>query len=332
MDTDRPPTWIRVSLLAAAGYNLVWGTVVVLLPGLYFSLLGMQQPTYPQIWQCIGMIVGVFGIGYAIAAFNPARHWPIVLVGLLGKILGPIGFAWGAQTGSLPWAFGLTIITNDLIWLPLFVGILLHAVQTNRAAGQQANRGLTYDEALEQARDQHRESLASLSHRGPVLAVFLRHLGCTFCREALADLAKQRREIELGGASLVLIHMASEEQARDLFQRYCLGDVSRISDPQRRLYRALRLRRGSLRQLLGLRVWMRGMQATLAGHFVGKLAGDGLQMPGAFLIHRGKILQAYRHKHAGDRPDYQAIACGTGACDRAGSAFTGTLSPRAQTT
>ena len=38
------------------------------------------------------MIVGVYGVGYATAALDPSRHWPVVLVGLLGKIFGPIGF------------------------------------------------------------------------------------------------------------------------------------------------------------------------------------------------------------------------------------------------
>ena len=40
----------------------------------------------------MGMIVGVYGIGYLIAARDPRTHWPIVLVGLLGKVFGPIGF------------------------------------------------------------------------------------------------------------------------------------------------------------------------------------------------------------------------------------------------
>ncbi len=83
---------MSLCLWLAALYNLVWGTVVILFPLSLFQLLHMPLPTYPEIWQCVGMIVGVYGIGYAIAALNPDRHWPIVLVGLLGKIFGPIGF------------------------------------------------------------------------------------------------------------------------------------------------------------------------------------------------------------------------------------------------
>ena len=84
------------------------------------DLAGLAQPNYPELWQCIGMIVGVYGIGYAIAARDPVRHWPIVLVGLLGKILGPIGFLGAVLHDRVPLEAGLVIVTNDLIWWPGF--------------------------------------------------------------------------------------------------------------------------------------------------------------------------------------------------------------------
>ena len=62
------------------------------------------------------MMVGVYGVGYALAARDPLRYWPIVLVGLLGKILGPLGFLYAALDSRLPWTAGWTILTNDLIW------------------------------------------------------------------------------------------------------------------------------------------------------------------------------------------------------------------------
>ena len=87
-----PPSWIQIVLRFAAVYNLAWGALVVLFPLTPFRWAGMEEPNYPQLFQCIGMIVGVYGIGYWIAADDPLRHWPIVLVGLLGKVFGPIGF------------------------------------------------------------------------------------------------------------------------------------------------------------------------------------------------------------------------------------------------
>ena len=86
-------------LIAAGIYNLCFGLFAILLPNSMFELIAMEPPKYPELWQCIGMIVGVYGVGYIIAAFDPARHWPIVLVGFLGKIFGPIGMAVAVVLG-----------------------------------------------------------------------------------------------------------------------------------------------------------------------------------------------------------------------------------------
>ncbi len=138
------PAWMRWVLIAAGIYNLAWGAWVVLFPNTAFDLMGLQRPLYPQIWQCVGMIVGVYGVGYAAAALDPVRHWPIVLVGFLGKIFGPIGFVDAAIRGALPWSFGWTIITNDLIWWIPFALILLRAWRTAR---QSAPAAKTLDRA-----------------------------------------------------------------------------------------------------------------------------------------------------------------------------------------
>ena len=124
VEPKRTPRWIRTTLWAAAVYNLAWGVWAIAWPNALFDWASMERPNYPQLWQCLGMIVGVYGIGYAIAAGNPVRHWPIVLVGLLGKILGPIGYAYHINRGTLPWLFGATIVFNDLIWLAPFILIL----------------------------------------------------------------------------------------------------------------------------------------------------------------------------------------------------------------
>jgi hypothetical protein len=136
---DNTPTWMRLTLLAAGIYNLAWGAWVVLFPDALFRWAEMELPRYPQIWQCVGMIVGVYGIGYLIAAGNPLRHWPIVLVGFLGKIFGPIGFLAGALQGDLPWSWGVTIVSNDLIWWVPF-GIILYRALSFSGSSAAASR------------------------------------------------------------------------------------------------------------------------------------------------------------------------------------------------
>jgi len=105
---------------AAAVYNLVWGLVAILAPDSFFRLIRMPKPNYPALWQVVGMMVGVYAPAYWWVGRYPARHRHLIVIGLLGKILGPLGFFWSAGTGRLPLAFGLTILTNDLIWWPAF--------------------------------------------------------------------------------------------------------------------------------------------------------------------------------------------------------------------
>ncbi len=132
MESQHSPVWMKWMLIAAGIYNLCFGIFAVCFPALMFEYIGMDQPKYPELWQCIGMIVGVYGVGYIIAAFDPARHWPIVLVGFLGKLYGPIGMAWAISRGTLPLSFALANVTNDLIWLIPFGLVLFHAHKVSR--------------------------------------------------------------------------------------------------------------------------------------------------------------------------------------------------------
>ena len=105
---------------AAAAYNLTWGSLVVLSPTLLFRVLGIEVPSLLPLWQVVGMFVLAYAPAYWWAGRLPERHVHLVLIGLLGKLLGPLGFAWAAASGQLPLAFGWTIVTNDLIWWPAF--------------------------------------------------------------------------------------------------------------------------------------------------------------------------------------------------------------------
>ncbi len=127
--------WMGWTLRAAAVYNIVWGALVVLFPLWIFEQMAMPLPNYPEIWQCVGMIVGVYGVGYWIAGGSPLVHWPIVLVGFLGKVFGPVGFLKAVFVGALPWRFGWLNVTNDLIWWVPFAIILWKARQHHVSAG-----------------------------------------------------------------------------------------------------------------------------------------------------------------------------------------------------
>ena len=117
-----PSPWMKQTLKAAAIYNVIWGAWVVLFPSKFFEWTGMSIPEHLMIWQGMGMVIGVYGLGYWWASANPIRHWPIVAVGFLGKIFGPIGFIFNYVQGKVPASFAWTLITNDLIWwVPFFL-------------------------------------------------------------------------------------------------------------------------------------------------------------------------------------------------------------------
>ena len=85
-----------------------------------------------MIWQGMGMVIGVYGLGYWWAAEDPIRHWPIVAVGFLGKLFGPLGFAMNFLSGDAPWEFFYTLITNDFIWWIPFFLILREAYRKHK--------------------------------------------------------------------------------------------------------------------------------------------------------------------------------------------------------
>lgn len=125
--------WMRPTLRLAAVYNVLWGAWVVLWPQHFFEVLGMELINHPMIWQGMGMVIGVYGIGYWLASYHPLRHWIIVLVGFLGKIFGPMGYVLNLLQGMEYPQFGYMLITNDLIWWIPFA-LILRAAWQQRAS------------------------------------------------------------------------------------------------------------------------------------------------------------------------------------------------------
>lgn len=105
---------------AAAIYNVLWGSVVVMFPNFLFDVLRIARPESPSLFQVVGMMVGVYGYGYYLLARDPARYCGFIWIGLAGKTLGPMGFLWAFWRGELPLAFGWILVFNDLIWWPAF--------------------------------------------------------------------------------------------------------------------------------------------------------------------------------------------------------------------
>ena len=162
---------------------------------------------------------------------------------------------------------------------------------------------------LESKRTLSGKALAELSMEKPTMVVFLRQSGCTFCRESLDDIAANRSQIEAGGTQIVLVHHGQQSAIEALITAQGLSDLEQIHDDDQALYQAFGLRRGSLGQVAGPKVWLR---TTLAGRLrrfgLGRVSGDPLQMPGVFLRHNCNVINSFRHESAADRPDYVLLS------------------------
>lgn len=102
--------------LAAGIYNILWGAYAVADPQWFFRLTGLPLSNSPQIFACLGMVLGLYGILYLDVARRPAQGWLVAAVGFTGKILGPLGLAWLVLTRVWPADTVVLVATNDLVW------------------------------------------------------------------------------------------------------------------------------------------------------------------------------------------------------------------------
>ena len=106
----------RLAFAAAAAYNILFGLWASLFPRAFFDLFEFAPPRYPAIWACLGMVVGLYGVGYAYAAWRLDRAFPFIAIGLAGKILGPIGWVIAVRSGEMPFRTFPLIAFDDLLW------------------------------------------------------------------------------------------------------------------------------------------------------------------------------------------------------------------------
>jgi peroxiredoxin len=162
---------------------------------------------------------------------------------------------------------------------------------------------------LGSTRTESGRNLLELVDERPVLLIFLRHFGCSFCRQAIDDVSKVSQELEKRGAQVVFVHLGSPERAKPFFDYYQLSSVERVSDPEGTLYRspAFLLARISVFKLFRPAVWIAWLKGAIFAHGIGMIKEDAFQMPGVFFLRDRKIANLYRHRTIADRPNYLAL-------------------------
>jgi len=114
----------RIVFTLAGCYNLGFGLWAGFRPLQFFEIFGIAYPRYPAIWSCLGMVVGIYGLLYWYAAWKPEYGRPMIAIGLLGKVLGPIGMML-SFSDEWPHRLGMLTLYNDVIWWLPFLLFLL---------------------------------------------------------------------------------------------------------------------------------------------------------------------------------------------------------------
>jgi len=288
-------------LFAAGAYHLLFAVWAVFWPFHCFDWLGLDRPNHPMMWRGVGLLAGVMGIGFLIAARDPIQHWLLVLIGFVKSLLVVAGLGMAMFNRELPLATFWILLVDDLIWIPPFAAILWSCLQAHAGVPPSRSTPLSIHEAAEIYRLSDGRTLAEASASNTLVLVFLRHFGCTFTRQILRGLEDLQAEAKSQNAQLVLIHMLQKGQETQYVGER--SGLARIADPRCELYRAFGLGKGGFLELFGPHVWWRGAISVLRGCGVGHLAGDGLQMPGAFLFRNGEVISTQRAHSAADLPD-----------------------------
>lgn len=265
---------------------------MVLWPTSWFTWAGISEAG-PQSILLLQML-GAFLLPYALCAGLAARSsTPSALVAVLlaANVVDLLFIVHAGLNGALPGAASLLFALPAAAWC-----IVLFLLLPN---GTPAASRHSLREALAINPSGSPLSLAERSTRRPQLLVFLRHSGCPFCRETLAQLSTQRERLSAAGVDPVIVGMEPPEVLTDLCARYGLGDVPVISDPARSLYDTCGMQKTGFMRFLSFRTLYRGLRASLQ-YGLGRPTADVFQLHGYALIQNEEIVVSRAAGSAGE--------------------------------
>jgi peroxiredoxin len=126
--------------------------------------------------------------------------------------------------------------------------------------------------------------LGSLWASRPVVLVFVRHWGCLFCKEQVADFAARRADFEAAGADVVVIGHGEVKDAATFAASFAPG-MRVLTDTTRAAYCAVGMKRG-LRTSMSVGVVTRAARAMGQGFRQSRTQGDPLQQGGVVVVGR----------------------------------------------
>lgn len=127
---------MKFVLRYAAAYNVCAGLFMLIGYHETYKIIGMEKPEISFPIQLVGLLVGLFGVGYYLVARNPIENRTVLMLGFWSKFLGSCLGTGYVVLGKLPLQFVAVYFFADVIYLPPFYVILrrLYAMAREREA------------------------------------------------------------------------------------------------------------------------------------------------------------------------------------------------------
>ncbi len=146
------------------------------------------------------------------------------------------------------------------------------------------------------------KDLSDFYKEKPLILVFLRHFGCIFCREQIAELRQFNSE------NIILVGMGRVQETKDFKQKMEIPQKM-ISDPNKLLYDGFGLRRGSFGQVINPTLMSKSLRLMQSGNRMGMLKGDPWMLAGVFRIEQdGEVSFSHFASDISDNLSGQEIA------------------------
>jgi len=124
---------MRLVLRFAGTFNLLAGAAMISLYHEGYKLLEIPKPHLILPEQIMGVLVGLFGVGYHMVASRPIVNRNILVLGFWSKAISSGFVFWYVAAGQLPLWSVAAVTLSDLIYLPPFYMIWRHLSRLARA-------------------------------------------------------------------------------------------------------------------------------------------------------------------------------------------------------
>jgi len=101
-------------------FNILAGFSMICFHHEGYKLLGLSKPELIMPVQVMGILVGLFGVGYLMVASNPVENRNILVLGFLSKAISSVLALYYVAVGPLTLSFIPVVFFSDIIYLPPF--------------------------------------------------------------------------------------------------------------------------------------------------------------------------------------------------------------------